>query len=142
VTASTAAQALGAARGPARAPRSASLLALAGSAALLASSCCVLPLVLVLVGVSGAWIGQLTRLAPYSPFLDATAIAALAVAAWRIYYRPVHRSDDAGAASGSCAGAATAACIGVGRAARIGFWIVAALTLMPIVVALLAPLFY
>ncbi len=34
--------------------------------ALAASSCCILPLVLVLfsVGISGAWIGNLTELAP------------------------------------------------------------------------------
>jgi len=33
--------------------------------ALVASSCCLLPLVLFGLGVSGAWIGNLTQLAPY-----------------------------------------------------------------------------
>jgi mercuric ion transport protein len=41
--------------------------------ALAASSCCILPLVLFSLGVSGAWIGNLTRLAPYQPcFIVAT----------------------------------------------------------------------
>src|SRR5215470_9935403 len=33
--------------------------------ALVASSCCMLPLVLFSLGVSGAWISHLTQLAPY-----------------------------------------------------------------------------
>ena len=36
-----------------------------GLAAILASTCCLGPLVLVALGVSGAWIGNLTRLEPY-----------------------------------------------------------------------------
>ena len=118
--------------GPAEAPapRSASALWLAGLAALLASSCCVLPLVFVLVGVSGAWIAQLTLLQPYSLWLEALAVAALAIAGWRIY-RPRLRSEP-GAVS----------CPATRPAARAWFWIIAVLTLLPIVVSLLAPLFY
>ena len=42
--------------------------------ALAASSCCILPVVLFTLGISGAWIGNLTALAPYQPiFLAATA---------------------------------------------------------------------
>jgi mercuric ion transport protein len=37
------------------------------TAALAASSCCVIPLVLFTLGVSGAWISHLTALAPYQP---------------------------------------------------------------------------
>ena len=43
--------------------------------ALAASSCCILPFVLFGLGVSGAWIGNLTRLAPYQPFFIAATIA-------------------------------------------------------------------
>jgi hypothetical protein len=39
--------------------------------ALAASSCCILPLVLFSLGVSGAWIGNFTRLAPYQPYFIA-----------------------------------------------------------------------
>lgn len=42
--------------------------------ALSASACCILPLVLFSLGIGGAWIGNLTALAPYKPlFLTATA---------------------------------------------------------------------
>jgi mercuric ion transport protein len=48
-------------------------LGLAG--ALLASSCCVLPLALVVLGVGGAWLSALTALSPYQPyFLAATFV--------------------------------------------------------------------
>ena len=43
--------------------------------ALAASSCCILPLALFGLGVSGAWIGNFTRLAVYQPyFLSATLV--------------------------------------------------------------------
>jgi mercuric ion transport protein len=42
--------------------------------AIAASSCCILPLILFSLGVSGAWIGKFTQLAPYQPyFITATA---------------------------------------------------------------------
>lgn len=53
--------------------------------ALAASSCCIVPLVLFGLGVSGAWIGNLTRLAPYQPyFLTATA-ACLGYGYWLVH---------------------------------------------------------
>lgn len=54
--------------------------------ALLASACCVLPLVLFALGIGGAWIGELTALAPYKLwFWTAGALFVIAgfVAAWR-----------------------------------------------------------
>jgi len=53
--------------------------------ALVASSCCLLPLVLFGLGVSGAWIGSLTRLAPYQPFFIAATIACLGYGYWLVY---------------------------------------------------------
>jgi mercuric ion transport protein len=42
--------------------------------ALAASSCCIVPLILFSLGVGGAWIGNLTALAPYQPvFVGGTA---------------------------------------------------------------------
>lgn len=51
------------------------LVAFGGMAgAIAASSCCIIPLALFSVGISGAWISTLTALAPYKPvFLAATA---------------------------------------------------------------------
>lgn len=53
--------------------------------ALAASSCCILPLVLFGLGVSGAWIGNLTRLAPYQPYFIAATIAFLGCGYWLVY---------------------------------------------------------
>lgn len=64
---------------------SVSLMA-AALAALLASACCLGPLALVLLGVSGAWIGNLTALEPYRPFFIGGALIAMFFA-WRHIYR-------------------------------------------------------
>jgi len=53
--------------------------------ALAASSCCILPLILFSLGVSGAWIGNLTRLAPYQPYFIAATIAFLGCGYWLVY---------------------------------------------------------
>jgi mercuric ion transport protein len=45
-------------------PNGRGALATGGLAAILASTCCLGPLVLVALGVSGAWIGNLTLLEP------------------------------------------------------------------------------
>jgi mercuric ion transport protein len=45
--------------------------------AIAASSCCILPLVLFSLGISGAWIGNLTALAPYQPYFIAATLACL-----------------------------------------------------------------
>lgn len=59
-----------------------------GFAALLASACCLGPLVLITLGVSGAWIGHLSELGPLQPFFLAVAVVSLAMA-WRRIWRPV-----------------------------------------------------
>ena len=56
--------------------------------AVAASSCCVLPLVLFGLGVSGAWIGNLTRLAPYQPYVIAATVAFLGWGYWLVYRPP------------------------------------------------------
>src|SRR5260370_33161019 len=65
-------------------PRSESVaLATGGIASLLAGACCVVPLVLVSVGVGGAWLANLQLLAPYRPVFIARAGAAIPFAALR-----------------------------------------------------------
>src|SRR3970282_2820415 len=44
-----------------------------GLAAILASACCLGPLVLITLGFSGAWIGNLTALEPYRPIFIGVA---------------------------------------------------------------------
>ncbi len=53
--------------------------------AIAASSCCILPLALFWLGVSGAWIGNLTQLAPYQSYFIAFAVANIGFGAWRVY---------------------------------------------------------
>lgn len=50
--------------------------------ALLASSCCLAPLALFSLGISGAWIGNLTGLALYQPYFLTFALACLAGGYW------------------------------------------------------------
>ena len=53
-----------------------------------ASSCCLLPLVFALAGISGAWISSLTRLAPYQPIFLGIAGLSIGTGLWRIYRKP------------------------------------------------------
>ena len=67
--------------------------------ALAASSCCILPLVLFGLGVSGAWIGNFTQLAAYQPYFITATLALLGYGYWL-----VHRSSTRGCANGeACA---------------------------------------
>lgn len=57
-------------------------------AASMGSLCCVAPLVLVMLGISGVWIGQLTALEPYRPiFIGVTAVF-MAFAFYQLYIVP------------------------------------------------------
>jgi len=66
--------------------RAQALLAVGGLfGALAASSCCIAPLALFALGVSGAWITNLTQLAPYQPFFIAATAACLGAGYWLVY---------------------------------------------------------
>ena len=102
-----------------------------GLAALLASACCLGPLVLLALGVSGAWIGNLTALEPYRPVFIVVAAGALVVAERRIW-RP----------QSVCAPGEVCAVPQVQRAQKFLFGVVAALTLIALVFPYVAPWFY
>ena len=106
-------------------------LATAAAASLLASSCCFLPLVLVSVGLSGAWLGHLRVLQPYSPILISISIAALALAG-RSLFSSRSRSTT------SCSVGSVAA----RPSFKTAFWLIAALTLILLVMPVVAPWFY
>jgi mercuric ion transport protein len=73
------------------------LVALAVLASLLASTCCVLPLALVLVGLTGAWMSTLAALKPVTPYAIAVTAGALGWAGW-LLFRPAQAcSTDDGA---------------------------------------------
>lgn len=90
-----------------------------GLAAILASTCCLGPLVLVTLGVSGAWIGNLAVLEAYRPLFIGIALVALFVA-WRRIYRPAI----------ACAPGEVCSIPHVRRTYRWIFWVVAALVLV------------
>ena len=56
--------------------------------AIAASTCCIVPLVLFSLGISGAWIGQLTALAPYQPIFIAITVGFLGYGYWLVYRKP------------------------------------------------------
>lgn len=86
-----------------------------GLAAVVGSVCCVGPVALFLLGVSGAWIGSLTALQPYQPIFIAFTVLFLGLAFRRLYLvKPV-------CAGGSCA---TPTSLGT---QRVIFWVVTAL---------------
>ena len=66
-------------------------------AAVAASSCCLLPVVLFTLGIGGAWIGTLVRLAPLQPYFIAATAVSLGTG-----YLLVYRSRVACANHGTC----------------------------------------
>ena len=66
--------------------------------ALAASTCCVVPLILFSLGISGAWIGNLTALEPYKPIFIVITLGFLGYGYWMVYRKP-----KACAEGGTCA---------------------------------------
>jgi len=66
--------------------------------ALAASSCCIVPLVLFGLGISGAWIANFTALAPYKPYFAVGTVVLLGYGYYLVYMRPKQVCAD-----GSCA---------------------------------------
>ncbi|MGQ0555558.1 MAG: mercuric transporter MerT family protein [Nitrospiraceae bacterium] len=56
--------------------------------AVLASTCCIVPFVFLLLGISGAWISYLTALAPYQPMFLVISLGFLGVGFWKVYGKP------------------------------------------------------
>lgn len=102
-----------------------------GMAALLASTCCLGPLVLVGLGVSGAWIGNLSALEPYRPVFIAAALLALFFA-WKRIFRP----------QAECTPGEVCAIPAVRRAYKMTFWMVAALIFVALTFPYFLPYFY
>jgi len=102
-----------------------------GLAAILASTCCLGPLVLVMLGFSGAWIGNLTALEPYRPIFIGAALVAMFFA-WRRIYRPVQ----------VCKPGEVCAIPQVRSTYKAVFWIVGALVLVALAFPYVLPLFY
>ena len=100
-------------------------------AAILASTCCLGPLVLIALGFSGAWIGNLTVLEPYRPIFIGGALIALFFA-----YRRIFRPQQA------CKPGEACAIPQVRTTYKLLFWVVTALVLVALGFPYILPLFY
>ncbi len=101
--------------------------------ALGASACCVLPLVLVALGVGlgGAWLSTLAVLEPLRPPLVIVTLALLGLAGWRLYRTPR-----------TCELAESCAAKEVRGRRRMMFWVIGAAIVALLSFPQYAPLFY
>lgn len=100
-------------------------------AAIGASVCCVGPLVLLALGVSGAWIGSLIALEPYRPIFVGLTLLFLGLSFRKLYLVP-----QVCAPGTPCADPLST------RRQRIVFWVISFLLLGLLAVPWVAPLFY
>lgn len=107
------------------------MLAASGLAAVLASICCLGPLLLVALGFSGAWIGDLRSLEPYRPVFIGVALVAMVVA-----YRSIFRPREA------CRPGEVCALPQVSHLYKNLFWVVAALVCVALAFPYVLPWFY
>lgn len=104
----------------------------AGAAAAIgASACCAGPLLLVLLGVGGAWGSRLVALESWQPLFLAATVVSFGFAFNRLYRRPQE-----------CEPGQACALPAVQRRQRAFFWVVALLAVVLTSFPLYAPLFY
>jgi mercuric ion transport protein len=89
-------------------------------AAIGAASCCVIPFTLATIGISGAWIGNFTALAPYQPYFLGLAVLLLAAGFFVVYRKPRR----------ACAEGTYCARPKSDRFARIALWSAAVLVIL------------
>jgi mercuric ion transport protein len=101
-------------------------------AALLASSCCIGPLLLVTLGVSGAWIGKLTALEPYQTMFVLITFTFLALGFWQVHFKPARACKDDDACSRPISS----------RLVKTALWVATVLVVSAVTIDYWAPLFY
>lgn len=99
--------------------------------AIAATSCCILPLILFSVGLGGAWIGNLTALAPYQPVFVTVALLCLGYGFYLVYRRP----------KAACADDAACARPLPNRVVKTSLWVSTVLVLVAISFNYVAPYF-
>lgn len=97
--------------------------------ALAASSCCILPLVLFSLGISGAWISNFTALAAFKPYFAAGTLALLGYGYYLVYVKPKQACAD-----GSCARPLP------NRLVKSSLWIATVLVVVALAFDYIAPL--
>jgi mercuric ion transport protein len=100
--------------------------------AVLASTCCIVPLTLLTLGISGAWIGSLTALDPYKPIFAAAAIVFIGLGFRQVYAKP-----KAACVAGSYCDRPASSIL-----TRTALWLSTAIVVLALTVDWWAPLFY
>lgn len=77
------------------------------------STCCLLPLVLASLGVSGVWVGNMTALTPYKPALVIGTAALLGYGYYCVYWKSTR----------ACAAGEACTRLRSNRLAKIGLWV-------------------
>jgi mercuric ion transport protein len=98
--------------------------------ALAASSCCIVPLILFSLGIGGAWIGNLTALAPYKPLFVAGTAGLLGYGFYLVHWKPQR----------ACAEDTACARPIPNRLVRLALWIATALVIAAFAFDYVAPL--
>lgn len=98
----------------------------------LASACCVVPLLFVTLGISGAWIANLTALEPYKPYAAVITLALLGFGFWHVYFKPKPPCED----GSYCARPQSA------RTTKAVLWLGLAIVILALSIDWWAPLFY
>lgn len=88
-----------------------------------ASACCAGPLILLLLGVSGSWISNLTALQPYQPLFIVLSLGLLWLAYRSIFQVPAAASCEAGQVCATPQGQ---------RIYRVLFWVVTGFIILAI----------
>jgi mercuric ion transport protein len=100
-------------------------------AAFLSTVCCIVPLLLLTLGIGGAWMSNLTALEPYKPFFIIIACLFLWIAFQKIFLTKTDCKDDK-----PCAVPEN------NQKYKIIFWIATVLILGSATISFWAPLFY
>jgi mercuric ion transport protein len=99
--------------------------------AIAATLCCIAPLILFLLGITGAWMANLNALEPYRPyFLIASAIF-VTIGLWRVYMKP--RAPD-------CKPGTLCAMPESGRVNKIMLWITVAIIALVLLYPFILPI--
>ncbi len=98
--------------------------------AVLASTCCIAPLVLLMLGVSGAWMSNLTALAPYQGYFTVATLAFLSFGFWTVYWKPKK----------ACAEGSYCATPAADRIIKLALWSATVLVTIAMTTELWAPL--
>lgn len=84
------------------------------------------------LGVSGAWIGNLTALEPYKPWFAGATLVFLGLGFHQVYFRPKPACED----RPYCARPASA------RITKSALWVATVLVVLAMTIEWWAPLFY